>query len=70
MGYDERVWNKEKNNRKKPQDNVRRARFYGSPKELRNDDNENLSEDQVEQTEFLAQSVAVCLNGGLGGLEG
>jgi hypothetical protein len=69
MSYDERVRNEEEHYSEKPQDNVSRAGLHGSAKEFGNDDDQNLGENQIEQAEFLAQSGAVGLDGGLGGLK-
>ena len=66
MNNDERLRDEEKCDRENPEDHVRGAGFDSGSHVVGDDDNEDLSEDEIEQPEFFAERGTVGLNFGLG----
>ena len=66
----ERVRNEEENNGKDPQNHMGVTGFDGGSEELGDNDDQDLCEDQVEQSEFFAEGGAVGLDFGLGCFQG
>ena len=69
MSYDVSVGNEEENDRKQPKDNVRRTSLDRRSEKLRNDDDQDLRQSQVEEAKLLAQFLAVGLDVGLSTLQ-
>ena len=67
---DESVRHEEEKNRKQPQNYMSVARFHGRPIELRDDDDEDLGEYQVDDAEFAAERSTVGLDFGFGCFQG
>src|SRR5205085_7194615 len=62
----ERLRDEEKCDCENPEDHVRGAGLDSGSHVVGDDDNEDLSEDEIEQPEFFAERSAVGLNFGLG----
>jgi hypothetical protein len=64
------VGNEEQENRQNPQNNVGRAGFHCRSEEFRHDNDENLGQDQIANSQLFTQRLTVGSDFGLGCSEG